>query len=147
MAATTHLVLYPYYIYDPNVPDTLGGLQVKENDKGKFVLATSQMVQYWVDQGLLGEKPVGEISDAHKKLLKQVTRGRSEDNDKDPKRLPKYSKSQSGAPAYALQPSAVQRKKIKARKEKSESKPAAAATRPPAATPTSAPLANPRATS
>jgi hypothetical protein len=143
--AQVHLVLYPYYIYDPNVPDTLGGLQVKEDDKGKFVLATSQMVQYWVDQGLLGEKPVGEISAAHKKLLKQITRGRSEDNDKDPKRLPKYSKSQSGAPAYALQPSAVQRQKMKVRKEKAEEK--AKPEAKPGAKPTSAPLADPRATS
>jgi|KBSMisStandDraft_5_1062788.scaffolds.fasta_scaffold00273_29 hypothetical protein len=110
--AQANLALRPFYIYDPNVPDTLGGLQVKENDKGKFVLATPQMIQYWVDQGLLGDKPFGEISGAGKKLLSQITRGRSDDNNTELPRLPKYAKqTQSGAPAFALQPLAIQRKK------------------------------------
>jgi len=124
----TKLVLRPFYIYDPNVSDSLGGLAVKEDDKGnKFVLATDQMVNYWKDQGLLGDKKVGEISGAQKKFLKQITRGRSEDNDATPARLPRYTKAQSGAPGYAGQPSPVKRKKLaleRDKKKKGEAKPA-----------------------
>jgi len=82
-------ILQKFYIYDPNVAETLGGLQVLEDrdEKGairtntRHVLAVTQQVQWWIDQGLMGEKPVGEISDTAKKLLAQVTRGRSEDNE------------------------------------------------------------------
>ena len=128
MATNNRPILRPYYIYDPNVPDTLGGLQVKEDDDGnKFVLATEQMIQYWRDQGLLGDQKLGEISDKQKKFLKQITRGRSEDNDATPARLPRYSKqAQSGAPGFAGQPSPVKRKKLKLEREKvkkGESKP------------------------
>jgi hypothetical protein len=92
------------------VPDTLGGLRVLEDtdDKGKakegtkHILAVTQQVQYWIDQGLLGEKPVGEISAAHKKLLAQITRGRSEDNEASIPRVPRYDrKIQSGHPGMA----------------------------------------------
>jgi hypothetical protein len=124
-------ILQKFYIYDPNVPDTLGGLRVlsERDDKGndkentRHVLAVPQQVQYWVDQGLLGEKPVGEISESHKKLLAQVTRGRSEDNEKEPARLPKYSKAtQSGALSFAGQPSAVNLKKQKERRKEQRKK-------------------------
>jgi hypothetical protein len=118
------MALRPYYIYDPNVPDTLGGLQVKEDDKGKFVLATLPMVQYWIDQGLLGDKPFGDVSGAGKKLIAQITRGRSENNNTDLPRLPKYAKaSQSGAPAFALQPLIAQRKKRQDGKKNGKKKP------------------------
>jgi hypothetical protein len=106
----TPRILHKFYIYDPNVSDTLGGLTVKQDrdDKGnpkegtKHVLAVAQQVQYWIDQGLMGDKPVGEIGEAAKKMLAQVTRGRSEDNDADPKRIPRYDRRiQSGAPMFA----------------------------------------------
>jgi hypothetical protein len=115
------LVLRPFYVYDPNVSDSLGGLAVKEDDDGnKFVLATDQMVQYWKDQGLLGDKKVGEVSDNQKKFLKQITRGRSEDNDANPRRIPKYSKAQSGAPGFAGMPSPVKQKKLALERSKSK---------------------------
>jgi hypothetical protein len=113
-------ILQKFYVYDPNVPDELGGLRVlsdkddKGNDKEgtKHVLAISQQVQYWIDQGLVGDKPVGEISEAHKKLLAQITRGRSEDNDTAPKRVPKYDKvTQSGSPLFAGRPTRAKKKK------------------------------------
>jgi hypothetical protein len=116
-------ILQKFYIYDPNVSDTLGGLQVlsDKDDKGgdkegtKHVLAVTQQVQYWIDQGLMGEKPVGEISGAAKKMLAQVTRGRSEDNDKPMPRLPKYDKkTQAGSPGHAL--TQLSKKKKKSRK-------------------------------
>lgn len=103
-------ILQKFYVYDPNVADTFGGLRVLQDkdDKGNpkdntnHVLAVHQQVQYWIDQGIVGEKPVGEISEAHKKLLSQVTRGRSDDNFKRPGRIPKYDKRvQSGSPAHA----------------------------------------------
>jgi len=120
-------ILQKFYIYDPNVPDTFGGLRVlsDRDDKGvdkentKHVLAVPQQVQYWVDQGLAGEKPVGQISASHKKLLAQLTRGRSEDNDKTPPRIPKYSKAfQSGALTFAGQPAAVRRSKKQKERDK-----------------------------
>lgn len=126
-------ILQKYYIYDPNTSDTLGGLRVLDetDDKGnvkegtRHVLAIPLQVQYWIDQGLLGDKPVGEISASHKKLLAQVTRGRSEDNDKTPPRIPKYDRqAQSGALTFAGQPSAVRRKKRQKGREKAkENKP------------------------
>jgi hypothetical protein len=121
-------ILQKFYVYDPNVPDELGGLLVREDkdDKGnvkegtKHVLAVIQQVQWWVDQGILGEKPVGEISAAHKKLLAQVTRGRSEDNDETPKRVPRYDRvTQSGSPLYAGSPG---RPKRKPKKDKDKAK-------------------------
>ena len=121
-------ILQKFYVYDPNVPDVLGGLRILEetDDKGnakegtKHVLAVQQQVQYWIDQGLLGEKPVGEISESHKKLLKQITRGRSEDNDATPARVPRYDRRiQSGHPGFTNQPSGMRRA---ARKDKKKDK-------------------------
>lgn len=103
-------ILQKFYIYDPNVGDELGGLRVmdEKDQKGnvregrRHVMAVMQQVQYWIDQGLVGDKPVGEISDKHRKLLEQITRGRSKNNDEDPKRLPRYDRRiQSGAPMFA----------------------------------------------
>jgi hypothetical protein len=143
MAATVHRFMQKYYIYDPavNPGDELGGLRVKKDDKGTHVLASIIQIRYWIDQGLLGEKPVSELSSAAKNLLKQITRGRSEDNDTDPKRVPKYSRQmQSGAPIYAgvlaerrkyeqKQAKLLKAEHKKAEKKKTNSKPAA----PPAA--------------
>jgi hypothetical protein len=118
-----------FYVYDPNIPDELGGLRVysDKDDKGnpkegtKHVLATMHQMQYWIDQGLAGEKPVGEISDKAKKILAQITRGRSVDNDADPKRIPKYDKvTQSGSIAQAGRPGRVKSKKQK--KDKKDKK-------------------------
>jgi hypothetical protein len=115
-------ILQKFYIYDPNVAETLGGLQVLEDrdEKGsirtntRHVLAVTQQVQWWIDQGLMGEKPVGEISDTAKKLLAQVTRGRSEDNEKRLPRIPRYDRSvQSGAPVFAGQPASSERFKAR----------------------------------
>lgn len=130
-------ILQKFYVYDPNVRDLLGGLQVlsDKDDKGKekentrHVLAVTQQVQYWIDQGLVGEKPVGEISAAHKKLLAQITRGRSVDNEVEPTRVPRYDRRvQSGAPAFAGAPGYKKAPKKKNGKQakKPETKPAAA---------------------
>ncbi|HET9534279.1 MAG TPA: hypothetical protein VFP43_02900 [Mesorhizobium sp.] len=137
-------ILQKFYIYDPNVPDTLGGLRVldERDDKGnvkegtRHVLAVGGQVQYWVDQGLMGEKPVGEISSGAKKLLAQVTRGRSEDNDANPGRIPRYDrKIQSGHPGMAGHPAMTSRtKRRKDRKKDKQPKkpePKAATTSPP----------------
>jgi hypothetical protein len=127
-------ILQKFYIYDPNVSDVLGGLRVlqEKDDKGNVkentnhVLAVSQQVQYWVDQGLMGEKPVGEISGAAKKLLAQVTRGRSEDNDVDLPRLPRYDRrTQSGSPAFAATAARAQAQKSKRERFKKAKKPEA----------------------
>jgi hypothetical protein len=127
----TPRILQKFYIYDPNASDTLGGLRVMEdkNDKGepdgkgKYVLAVLQQVQYWIDQGLMGEKPVGEIGEGAKKLLAQVTRGRSEDNDVELPRLPRYDRrTQSGATAFAGTPASVQRKKRQNERQKDRQK-------------------------
>jgi hypothetical protein len=92
-----------FYIYDPAVHagDELGGMTAKQDDDGVHIIASPLQVQYWIDQGLLGEEPKDKLSDNSKALLKQITRGRS-DSDDDPVRVPKYSRPmQSGAPAYA----------------------------------------------
>ncbi len=102
--ARRHIILQKFFVYEPGVHggDELGGLRVREEDGNRFVLASPLMVQYWIDQGILGDKPVGEISENQKRLLAQVTRGRSESDD-EPERLPKYSKAmQSGSPSFAL---------------------------------------------
>ena len=120
-------ILQKFYVYDPNVPDLLGGLRVlsDRDDKGgekegtKHVLAVLQQVQYWVDQGLLGSKPVGEISDKQKKMLAQITRGRSEDNDTEPTRVPRYDRrTMSGSPGYAMTAPRRTKKKAPAKKDK-----------------------------
>jgi hypothetical protein len=125
----TPRILNKFYIYDPNVSDTFGGLRVlqEKDDKGNVkegtnhVLAVTQQMQYWIDQGLAGDKPVGEISATHKKLLAQITRGRSEDNDKRPGRIPKYDKRiQSGAPKFAGSPGYPQGRKTRSHKGKKQ---------------------------
>jgi len=111
-------VLHKFYIYDPGVADTLGGLTVldEKDDKGnvkentRHVLAVQQQVQYWIDQGLMGDKPFGEIGDKNKKLVAQITRGRSENPDEEPRRVARYDKSmQSGHPVFAGQPASAAR--------------------------------------
>ena len=158
MALTRGMIRHPrilqkFYVYDPGVADTLGGLQVMQerDDKGnakegtRHVLAVQQQVQYWIDQGLMGDKPVGEIGDKTKKLLAQVTRGRSDNPDSDPVRVPRYDKStQSGAPVFAGQPASAARFKARqqalrkrARGKEKETKPKQQATPPaPTAKPT-----------
>jgi len=143
----TPRILQKFYVYDPNVSDTFGGLRVLQDrdDKGNpkddtnHVLAVTQQVQYWIDQGMIGEKPVGQISDAHKKLLAQVTRGRSEDNDKRPGRIPKYDKRiQSGAPMFAGVTGYAKKKKPRAKNgDGKKPEPTKSAPRtPPATSPT-----------
>ena len=55
------------------------GFASDDDDKGNYVLAPYLTMQYWIDSGLVGEKPVGELSGEAKALLAQITRGRSED--------------------------------------------------------------------
>jgi len=136
----TPRIMQKFYVYDPNVPDTFGGLRVysdkekdgKEKEGTRHILAVTQQVQYWIDQGIIGEKPVGDISGAHKKLLAQITRGRSEDNDADPGRIPKYNRRmQKGSPTLAGQSMRTQRKKPKKNNGKvTKTKPAAPAAAP-----------------
>jgi hypothetical protein len=145
MAQVQNIRSQKYYIYDPAVSpgDEFGGLIAKQDDKGVHVLAVSQTMQYWIDQGLAGQKPLGELGATAKALLKQITRGRSEDNDTAPKRLPKYSKQmQSGAPAYAG--TLAERRRAaqkKAKSTKSVKKPAE--TKPDALPPPTTPPAPP----
>ena len=110
-------ILQKFYIYDPNVSegDELGGLRVMGGDDGIHVLAMTGMVQYWVDQGLAGRAPLSEVSEGGKKLLAQITRGRSESDD-EPKRVPRYSRAtQSGAPQFAGTTASVRAKISKAK--------------------------------
>jgi hypothetical protein len=107
-----HMVLQKYFVYDPGVHagDELGGMRVHDSDEGLHVLASPMQMQYWIDQGLLGTSTLDKLSDGHKKLLGQITRGRSESDD-DPKRVPKYSKrTQSGSPSFAATPASVRMK-------------------------------------
>jgi hypothetical protein len=137
-------ILQKFYIYDPGVGDEVGGLRVlsDKDDKGnakdgtKHVLAVQPQVQFFIDQGLMGEKPVGEISGAGKKFLAQVTRGRSEDNDTEPKRVARYSKrSMSGSPAFAGVPllSQLRKQKAKGKKKAAAPKPSSPPPVPPRA--------------
>jgi hypothetical protein len=132
-------IMQKFYVYDPNVSDTLGGLRVfsDKDDKGnekentKHVLAVTQQVQYWIDQGLMGEKPVGDIGDKASKLLAQITRGRSTDNDAEPVRVPRYDRrTMSGSPSLAGLPMREQKKRGK-KDKKPAKKPEAKSPQPP----------------
>ena len=119
------VILQKYYVYDPALTagDELGGQRVRidDDDKGNYILATPLQVQYWIDQGLLGFQPVGEISDSAKKLLAQVTRGRSENPDDLPTRVPRYDRrTQSGSPSFAGQPASAKKRMDRRRKRKQE---------------------------
>lgn len=149
-------ILQKYYVYDPglHVGDELGRLRVLEDDKGKHIMAVPEQIQYWMDQGLAGVKPLGELSDSAKKFLDQITRGRSIDNEQ-PQKLPKYDKQiQSGTPGTALkQPLSTERRnKMIREKEKSKKtaasnhKKAEATRKEPPKAPTPAAPANPPST-
>ena len=129
MAPNRQVILQKFYIYDPgvHVGDEFGGLRVMQDEKkngdkspgdGLYILAMPQMVQWWFDQGLVGREPLSKLSGPGKKMLAQITRGRSENPDDDPKRVPRYSKqAQSGSPVFALSSPAVERSK-KRRKDR-----------------------------
>jgi hypothetical protein len=107
-----HMVMQKYFVYDPGLHsgDELGGMRVHDGDDGLHILASPLQIQYWLDQGLIGTDPLAKLGDSHKKLLAQLTRGRSE-SDEDPKRVPKYSRrTQSGAPSFAATPASVRMK-------------------------------------
>jgi|SRR6188768_1678162 len=143
MAPTT-AVLQKFYIYDPGLHagDELGRLRVVEDDKGKHVMAPPMAMQYWIDQGIVGRLPLNEVSEAGKKFIAQVTRGRSESDD-EPKRVPKYDKQiQSGAPGSALKvPLSTQRRNamLKAKKKNGNGKKTAKKPEPPKPTPQTQP--------
>ena len=102
-------ILQKFYVYDPNVNegDELGALRVMGGDDGIHVLAQPSNAQYWIDQGLVGREPLGKLGEGAKKLLAQITRGRSESDD-EPKRVPRYARAtQSGAPEFAGKPVSV----------------------------------------
>jgi len=127
-------ILQKYYVYDPGVSGDLGGLLVKndDDDKGAYVLSSAMVMQYWIDQGLAGLAPLGELSEPQKKLLAQITRGRSEAPDEEPTRVPKYSKvTQSGAPSFAaMSPAVASRRKKKTTKKTKDDKKADPKKRP-----------------
>ena len=133
--APTSAVLRKFYVYDPGLHagDELGRLRVVEDDKGLHVMAPQMTMQYWIDQGIAGLLPLNEVSDAGKKFIAQVTRGRSE-SDEDPKKLPKYDRQiQSGAPGMGLKvPLSTQRRNamLKARKKDEKSNKKAAPKKP-----------------
>jgi hypothetical protein len=94
-----------YYIYDPLVGDDIGGLRTKSDEDGKHILCSPAYAQYWIDQGLVGTAPLSKLPEKQKKMLAQVTRGRSTTPDQLPKRVAQYTKlSQSGSPQFSLQP-------------------------------------------
>ena len=126
------VLLQKFYVYDPGVSpgDEFGGLLVIEDEKADnalHVLAARPMVQYWIDQGLCGQEPLSKLSGAGKKLLAQLTRGRSESDD-EPERLPRYTKAtQSGAPQFAaLLAPYQQRQQAKGKRRESKGKEAKA---------------------
>ena len=112
--------MQPFYIYDPNVGDELGGMRVRQDKDGnKHVLATVPQIQYWLDQGLLGDKPLGQISGPQKELLNQITRGRLENNEDRRKRVPKYNrKVMGGEPSFATLSSSPMHASRKRQKER-----------------------------
>ena len=113
-------ILQKFYVYDPNVAegDEFGALRVMGGDDGIHVLAQPTNIQYWIDQGLAGRAPLSQASEAGKKLLAQITRGRSESDD-EPKRVPRYSRAtQSGAPQFAGTTASVRAKASKAKQLK-----------------------------
>lgn len=132
-------ILQKYFIYDPGVHagDELGRLRVlkdEKDDNGVYVLATPQMAQWWIDQGLAGKDPLSKLSGAAKSILAQITRGRSENPDDSPKRLPKYDKRvQSGAPGFALKPASRRVKKGQKRNVKNKTSPKQRPSTPPTA--------------
>jgi hypothetical protein len=56
--------LREYHIYDPSVGETLGiGVPVITLSNGQRVVRlTEQQARYWIDQGVIGEKPLSEQS-------------------------------------------------------------------------------------
>jgi hypothetical protein len=98
-------ILQKFYVYDPGVRagEEIGGLRVHaEKDGALYVLTVPAAAKWWIDQGLAGAEPLTALSEASRQLVAQVTRGRSENPDDDPPRVPRYSRAmQSGAPAYA----------------------------------------------
>jgi hypothetical protein len=117
----TSAILSKFYVYDPGLKagDELGRLRLFEDEKGLHVMSTPMQIQYWVDQGMAGLKPLGEMSEEGKKFLAQLTRGRSEDNDTPPPKLPKYDKmTQSGAPVSAMRQTMSNQRRAQMAKDK-----------------------------
>ena len=136
-------ILQKFYVYDPGIVagDEFGGLRVIEdekNDNALHVLAARPMIQYWIDQGLAGGDPPSKLGEKSKRFVGQLTRGRSENPDVEPVRVPRYSReTQSGAPTFAgtLAAPTDRMKKLAKDRKKDKNKPMAKKAPPKAPTP------------
>jgi hypothetical protein len=64
-----------YYLLDPRIGDELApGIKVITRERNRVVRLALQQAQYFLDNGVLGEKPYVEHSDDEKEVLAQVTR-------------------------------------------------------------------------
>jgi hypothetical protein len=64
-----------YYVLDPRIGDELApGIKVVTRESNRVVRLAPQQAQYFLDNGVIGDKPYGEHSDDEKEVLAQVTR-------------------------------------------------------------------------
>jgi hypothetical protein len=64
-----------YYVLDPRIGDELApGIKVVTRERNRVVRLAPQQAQYFLDNGVIGDKPYGEHSDDEKEVLAQVTR-------------------------------------------------------------------------
>jgi hypothetical protein len=105
MAVPAKHQLRTYYIYGPTVGKELGGVPVVDTPaagKGErvVVLAPAQ-AQFWIDQGIIGDKPRGQLSSETKATFAQLHGGEHPDDEK--------AKGKQRAEAEEEQPQAAAR--------------------------------------
>jgi hypothetical protein len=68
--------LKTYYVYDPAIRKELGQMKVLVKDDQKVILMTSEQAGYWVAAGVIGLKPISEMSESERNHIHQLTGGR-----------------------------------------------------------------------
>lgn len=79
-------VLKEYYVFDPSIKK-LATVPVVTRGDNRVVLMTEQQAQFFIDQGAIGDKPLSELSETHRDVIHQISKGRiHRDNDQLPER-------------------------------------------------------------
>lgn len=85
-----------YFVYDPALKE-LGTVPVVTRGDARVVVMTKEQAAYWLDHLVIGEKPLGDVSDEHRDMMHQVSHGRiNRDDDKLAESAPETKSKQQG---------------------------------------------------
>lgn len=116
MAVPAKHQLRTYYIYSPTVGKELGAVPVVDAPaagKGErvVVLAPAQ-AQFWIDQGIIGDKPRGQLSPETKATFAQLHGGEHPEDEKANKKAKQQDEVEEESSGIASSPPRPKRGKF-----------------------------------